>query len=81
MTAQKMTTCKGEEPRDEHDVHLQATSHSLTPPGKAQKTQSKTSTVQKEMINDPKLTRTANLQEAPEKNWNLTRYHCAIGPC
>jgi hypothetical protein len=31
---------------------------------------------------DPKLTRTANLQEAPEKkNWNLTRYHCAIGPC
>jgi hypothetical protein len=30
--------------------------------------------------NDPNPTRTGNLQEAPEINWNLTRYHCAIEP-
>jgi hypothetical protein len=29
---------------------------------------------------DPNPTRTGNLQEAPESNWNLTRYHCAIEP-
>jgi hypothetical protein len=56
-------------------------SHSHPLSGIEQKTPLTTPAVQKEMINDPKLTRTANLQEAPEKNWNLTRYHCAIGPC